>query len=501
MRFSVTTLLFCAVLSYGQDAALMFHPTGVFLVPDAPQWGPTVTEDESFYNDPMPPFSLRLLSTPVTVTTLDAGDFPPTAEAILCNISFKGTLSDNKDFSVTSPLIENHGDSIRLTFATNTLPGATQLQLKGTLRYEIRDGEGTETLPAVAINGRGEYKASGYIIHYLPDAGEGTKEHTFMVMPPDRTKKSAAAIADIIFTDKNGKKWSHSNGTLKKEEVWYTADTVCFASDEKIEADHGSLQIVLHGQAKTYSANINQSISINPAKHEIPVSTPKNVKFRHVLTEFHAVNKNNTEDEEEDTGLVMLWQQCFNPRHQQIRDSLEAEDADFITVQPQFKGSATDETGHQIPLSLDYVSCSSQGFILQLINKDALPKGLKLRVEGTLDFMVCDTRYNRKTATVLLTPEQAQTIDGYSVRWDQKDQCISIRVAEGQHADLKRICGITVDGVDYTHLQHETNAVTVYCETEPERPGSVEIQLHILNEVGQRYTGTINQVIDLSTNK
>lgn len=505
MKFSVTTLLFCAAICHGQETALSFHPTGVSLVPDAPQWVPTVTEDEaSMYYDPLPPFSLSLQSTPITVSTLDTGDFPPAAEAILCNISFKGTLSDVKEFSAAAPRIENHGDSIGLTFASNTAPSSTQIKLKGTLRYEIRNGEGTETLPAVAIKGRGEYKASGYIIHYLPDAGEGTKKHTFMVMPPDRTKKSSAAIADIIFTDKNGKKWSHSNGTLIKEEVWYTPDSVCFASEETIEADHGSLQIVLHGQPKTYSAVIDQSISLNPAKHEFPASPPKNVKFRHVKTEFHAVNKDNTEDEEYATGLIMLWQQCFNPRHQQIRDAWDLEDSDsidFITVESQFKGSVTDETGYQIPLSIDDVSCGSQGFILQLINKDTLPKGLKLRVEGTLDYKVCDSRYNRETAAVLLTTQQAQTIEGYSVLWDQEEQCICVREAEGQHADLKRICGITVEDTNYTHLQHETDVVTVYCETEPERPGSVEVKLHILNEAGQRYTSNINQVIDLSTNK
>lgn len=199
-------------------------------------------------------------------------EFPPVTEHILCNIRFKGSLTDGAQFCATTPTIYNNGNSIGLSFQSPTIPKSGKLRLKGTLSYEIRTGAETEKTPTVAIKGRGEYKTAGYIIHYLPDAGEGTKTHTFMVMPPDRTKESSKAIVDIIFTDKNGKVWSRSNDSLAKEEVWYTPDSVCFCSEEKIEVDHGSLQIVLCGKAKTYTTAVNQSVNLIPST---PPPTPK----------------------------------------------------------------------------------------------------------------------------------------------------------------------------------------------------------------------------------
>ncbi len=386
------------------------------------------------YAAPLPPFRTELQSTPITHTTLDSTEYPPSADGILCNISFKGTLSDGKKFSATTATVKNYSDHIGLEFNSDSIPSTTQLQLKGTLRYEIRSGKETETLPAVAIKGRGEYKSAGYIIHYLPDAGEGTKEHIFMVMPPDRTKRSAAAIEDIVFTDKNGKKWSYGNGNLCREEVWYTEDTVCFASEEKIEIDHGSLQIILKGKAKTFTESINQSISLNGTPPRRPLETkPKEVQMRHVKTEF-----NPQSDDADENRFVMTWQQCYSERHQHIRDDNEESMREFSVTDANFVGTATDETGYSIPLTAQHAGYSTEGFQVELANKQLMPKGFKLRVKGTLGFTV-------------YTPS---------------------------HSTPSEPVSVPKDGI----------------------PDTAEVTQKLLQN-GQRYTCTIDRVIDLSNNK
>ena len=505
MKFSFISLLLLGCLGHGQEEVLSFTPTHVSLVPQAPQWAPAITdEEESEYAKPLPPFSAELQSTPITHTTLDSIEYPPTADAILCNISFKGTLSDGKGFSASCVKAHNYGDSIGLEFNEDTIPSSTQLQLKGTLRYEIRSGTGTETLPAVAIKGRGEYKTAGYIIHYLPDAGEGTKEHVFMVMPPDRTKRSAAAIEDIVFTDKNGKKWSHGNGTLCREEVWYTEDTICFASEEKIETDHGSLQIVLHGKAKAHTASIAQSISLTPTTSPSPAEThTKAVTMQHVKTEFRPQTT--------DTFcpcFSMTWQQCYSPRHQPIRDE-QTERFSFSVLDTVFNGSVTDETGYTIPLRAKEADFTTDGFTVNLVNDKLMPKGFRLHVKGTLDF----TAYLQHKSTPsepVTVPKNGTAQCGvftieYVTEWDEKTEYknfIRVKTDEKNKAQLKHLTKITANcKVDVTsEEQYDTEVLFPLYENDSSLPDSVEVTLWLMKN-GQRYTTTIDRVIDLSNNK
>ena len=506
MRFSLITLLLWGTLCHADDAALSFTPSHVSLVPQAPQWAPAVTDKEQFgYAEPLPPFHVELQSTPIAHTTLDSTEYPPSADAILCNISFKGTLSDGKGFSATTAKIQNNSDSIGLKFNANTIPSTTQLQLKGTLRYDIRSGTGTETLPAVAIKGRGEYKTAGYIIHYLPDAGEGTKEHVFMVMPPDRTKRSAAAIEDIVFTDKNGKKWSHGNGTLCREEVWYTEDTICFASEEKIETDHGSLQIILKGKAKTHSESINQSISLTPAKtsrtHTAP---PKEVQLRHVKTEFAP-----QASEADDNKFVMTWQQCYSERHQHIRDAFE-EERNFSVLDAEFIGTVTDETGYSIPLTAHHAEYSSDGFLVELANKQLMPKGFKLHVKGTLGFTVYSPTHSTLSGPVAVQKNGSAQCGVYTIEYitvpkkimaKELQHFIRVKTDEQNKKELKRIAKITVNGVDiaYWDKQDNTCVIEIPDEEAQPMPDTAEVTLHLMQN-GQHYTTSIDRIIDLSSN-
>lgn len=504
MKISLLPLLLLGSISQAADEPLGFRTHGITIVPKAPEWVPAATNE---FEEPIPPCSIELQSTVINDSSLDSPDFPPVSDGFLCNISFKGSLSDGKGFVATKPTVLNHSNRIGLTFISSKTPTSSKLQLKGELTYTIRKGEGTELSKAVTIKGRGEYKTDGYTIHYLPDAGGGTHKHSFMIMPPDRTKTSASAIDGVIFKDTNGKVWSTENGTLKKDGVWYSEDAVCFYTEETAASDKGSLQIILKGKAHTVSTKLNQTINLEPQPIASTASNePKQVKYRHVCTEFYPISKAQIDDEEEERGLIMLfWQQCTSPilqqRRKMVEEFVEETGGGFVTLQPQFKGTVTDETGFQIPLSLDYVW--DAGFIFQVINRESIPKGLKLRVEGTISYMVCNPQNYRYTAAVQLHDKITQVVEDYSLLWDKESQTITVRVEEGKNADLKRICGLET-AFHSCRLEQENDVVIFHYTPADDRLHTqehpLEVKLRILKD-GQLYSSNINQLIDLSTNK
>ncbi|MBQ4636881.1 MAG: hypothetical protein IJB64_10675 [Akkermansia sp.] len=503
MKHPFVTLLLLSTLCCGQEEA-SFYTTQVTIAPQAPQWAPPVTDDEGA---PLAPCSIEL-SASIDNSNLNNPDFPPVTEHILCNIRFKGSLTDGAKFSATNPTIYNNGNSIGLSFQSPTIPKSGKLRLKGTLSYEIRTGAETEKTPTVAIKGRGEYKTAGYIIHYLPDAGEGTKKHTFMVMPPDRTKESSKAIVDIIFTDKNGKVWSRSNDSLAKEEVWYTPDSVCFCSEEKIEVDHGSLQIVLCGKAKTYTTAVNQSVNLIPST---PPPTPKvkaqQVQLSHIETEISPTPHADTEN-----ALRMSWQQCHSSLLQETRMLWEEQGKGFKITEARFDGAVTDENGCKLPLKAGFVGYTpDDGFEAELINKDSAPTGLKLHVKGTLEFTVCSLCETKALPPVTVRKGSSTqcgvfTIEYFSKKSEGTEDVDYIRVSvDAAHAEkLSSLHNIKVIGTDSVSRDFNAPDSILFCvfsEVQDEHlPDELEVSLLLLTG-GQRCSCTIDQVVDLSKDK
>lgn len=273
MKFRLFFPLLASSLLMAHEKAPDFQLTRVSITPQVPQWAPSVTDDGT--NDTLPPCLIELEAKLVPATTQLEEDpeieeeeesTPQPPKKQLCNIFFRGRLTDGKEFSASNPSIYHEGGNVVLSFESKRIPTATELSIKGTLSYELRSGEETEMSTPAIIKGRGEYKTDGYIIHYLPDAGEGTHEHTFMVMPPDRISASAAIIVGVVFTDAEGTVWSTKNGKLKREEVWYAEDAVCFTTDAKAPTDKGKLQIILQGKAEKHQSVVEQKISLTPAK-------------------------------------------------------------------------------------------------------------------------------------------------------------------------------------------------------------------------------------------
>lgn len=280
MKSHFLILLSASSLVMAQEQAPNFQLSRVSISPKVPQWAPSVTDDGT--NEVLPSFLVELQAdlTPTAPTRLEEDTeieeeedeaeeaTPQQPRKQLCNISFRGHLTDGREFIVNYPNLYHEGGSLVIIFNDESIPASTELTLKGTLSYELRSGEETELSKATTIKGRGEYKTDGYIIHYLPDAGEGTHEHTFMVMPPDRLRASAAVIRGVVFTDENGTVWSTENGKLKRQEVWYAEDAVCFTTDAKAPTDKGKLQIILQGKAEKHQSVVEQKISLTPAKQQ-----------------------------------------------------------------------------------------------------------------------------------------------------------------------------------------------------------------------------------------
>lgn len=532
MKLSLVTLLFWGSFINAQEESLNFTTSHLSIVPQAPEWAPAIQDEEEL--ETLPAFRLLLQSSPLDAEVLDTFGYPATTGAILCNISFKGTLTDNKGFTVKQNKTINYSDRVGLEFESAKHPTSTELQLKGTITYTIRSGSGTELSKGVAIKGRGEYKTDGYIIHYLPDAGEGTHEHCFIVMPPDRDSDSAAAIVGVIFKDKNGKVWSTENGALKQEEIMYASDAICFTTEEKAATDKGTLQIILAGKGKTYTTTVNQSVSLAPAPptEDLP-TTAKKVQLRHVKTEFHP-----QATAPEEACFEMLWWQCKLPHQTRAKKENAAFCDDCITTDIQFDGTVKDETGYTLPLqaaSVEYESTDysddwvgDHHFIVRLVNHRDLPNGLKLHVTGTLTFTVCDPSKYDKTEPVMVSKNaDTQTApftiqflarkDEYIEEEDLDAEHIEEEIVEGeQHIlriqtdeahknELNRICGITVTGTSKHDWRmeerepHHTYVDFVY-DGNRQLPETLEIQLHRAKG-GQPYTSTIDQVIDLGNNK
>lgn len=503
MKRPLITLLLLNTLCSGQEEA-SFYTTQVTIAPQAPQWAPPVTDDDG---TPLAPCRIEL-STQIDNNTLNNPNFPPVTDCLLCNIRFKGRLTDGAQFSASNPTIYNNGNSIYLSFESQTLPQSGKLRLKGTLSYEIRTGAKAEKTPAVAVKGRGEYKTAGYLIHYLPDAGEGTKKHTFMVMPPDRTAVSSSAIIDIIFKDKNGKIWSLGNGTLTKEKTWYTEDSVCFSSDEKIEADHGSLQIVLRGKEKTYTATVDQSVNLIPTT---PPPTPKakaqEVQLCHVETEVAPTPHSDTEN-----ALRMSWQQCHSPMMQEMNMLLEEQGKSFKITEARFDGSVTDENGCKIPLKAEFVGYAPDtGFEAELTNNDIAPTGLKLHVKGKLEFTACAPYETKALPPVTVRKGGSAQCGVYTIEYFSKkiedaedENCIRVSVDAAHTEKLSSLHNLKVTGTDSVSRDFNAPNSILFCvfsETEEERlPEELEVSLLLLSG-GQRYTATIDQVVDLSKDK
>lgn len=500
MKRAFVTLLLLSALCGGQEEAT-FYTTQVTIAPQLPQWAPPVTDDE---DTPLAPCRIEL-STTIDNSKLNNPHFPPATDAILCNIRFKGNLTDGAQFHASTPTIYNNGNSIGLSFQSQTIPKSNKLRLKGTLSYEIRTGAETEKTPAVAINGRGEYKTAGYIIHYLPDAGEGTKKHTFMVMPPDRTQESSLAIVDIVFTDKNGKVWSKSNGTLSKGEVWYTPDTVCFASDEKIETDHGNLQIVLCGKAKSYTTAVNQSVNlIPPTPPPTPKTNAQQVQLSHIETKIAPIPHTDTEN-----ALSMHWQQCHSTLLQETRILWEEQRKVFKITEARFDGSMTDENGCKLPLEAGFVGyILGAGFEAELINKDFAPTGLKLHVKGTLEFTACPLYETKALPPVTVrkgcsTQCGVFTIEYFSKQSEGTEDEDYIRVSvDAAHAEkLSSLHNIKVTGTNSVSRDFNAPDSILFCvfsEVQDEHlPDELEVSLLLLTG-GQRYSCPIDQIIELN---